>query len=157
MLNFLMSNKIKDMAGLEKKLEAMTDKQFSIRDELKKVERKITTLDEHIRHSGNFKGYRGQKVQYEKLYTQYQTIKKASGFGAERRAQKALDNANDFYETNRMEITLYGAAERYLNDVEYRKLRTDTTTVEQIKRNVDDILNDETRTPQRTRAQDIVR
>jgi len=37
-------------------------------------------------------------------YAQYQTIKKAGGFGAERKAQKALDTANEYYETYRNEI-----------------------------------------------------
>ena len=188
-LNFLTSNKIYDMAGLAEKLETMTDKQFSIREELKKVERRTATLDEHIRHSGNFKGYRGHKAQYEKLYTQYKTIKKAGGFGAERKAQKALDNANEYHETYRTEIAMYENAEKYLRDVlqghfdikklppitkwqaerekltadkkridrRYAELRNETATVEKIKRNVDDILNEDTRTPQRKRTQDIDR
>ena len=75
------------------------------------------SLDEHIRHSGNYKGYRGHKVQYEKLYAQYQTIKKSGGFGAERKAQKALDTTNEYYETYRNEITMYDNAEKYLRDV----------------------------------------
>jgi hypothetical protein len=35
----------------------------------------------------------------------------------ERKAQKALDAAQDYYESNRAAITLYDAAERYLRDV----------------------------------------
>ena len=100
-LAFLTSNELFDMAGLAEKLDAMTDKQYEIRDELKKIERRITTLDEHIRHSGNYKGYRKEKMQYEKLYAQYETVKKVGGFGAERKAQKALDTANEYYEANR--------------------------------------------------------
>jgi ATP-dependent exoDNAse (exonuclease V) alpha subunit len=116
-VNFLTANKITDMAGLAEKLSTMTDKQFDIRDELKKVERRIKTLDEHISHSGNFKGYRKEKAQYEKLDSEYRAIKKAGGFGAERKAKKALEAANHYYETHRMEITLYEAAERYLRGV----------------------------------------
>jgi len=188
-LNFLTFNKIIDMAGLAEKLETMTDKQFSIREELKKVERRMATLDEHIRHSGNFKGYRGHKAQYEKLYAQYQTIKKAGGFGAERKAQKALDTANEYHETYRTEIAMYENAEKYLRDVlqghfdikklppitkwqaerekltadkkrldrQYTELRNETAAVEKIKRNVDDILREETRERQPRRAHDIDR
>ena len=105
------------MAGLAEKLDAMTDNQYAIRDELKKIERRITTLDEHIRHSGNYKGYRKEKAQYEKLYAQYETVKKAGGFGAERRTQKALDTANEYYEANRPKIIMYENAEQYLKDV----------------------------------------
>jgi len=84
---------------------------------LKPIDRRLKTLDEHIRHSGNYKGYRGHKAQYEKLYAQYQTIKKSGGFGAERKAQKALDTTNEYYETYRNEITMYDNAEKYLRDV----------------------------------------
>ena len=53
----------------------------------------------------------------KKLYAQCQTIKKSGGFGAERKAQKALDTANEYYETYRNEITMYDNAEKYLRDV----------------------------------------
>jgi len=59
---------------------------------LKKVERRMATLDEHIQHSGNFKAYRGVKAQYQKLYAQYTDIKKAGGFGAERKAQQSAES-----------------------------------------------------------------
>ncbi|MDL2235518.1 hypothetical protein LJC07_05095 [Christensenellaceae bacterium OttesenSCG-928-L17] len=70
-----------------------------------------------MRHGGNYKAYRGHKAQYEKLYAQYRAIKKAGGFGAERKAQKALDTANEYYDTNRTEIVLFEAAEQYMKDV----------------------------------------
>lgn len=116
-LNFLTANKILDMAGLNEKVKSMVGKQFDIRDELKKVERRMATLDAHIQHSANYKAYRGVKAQYQKLYAQYTDIKKAGGFGAERKAQKALDAANEYYETNRPQIFMYDAAEKYLRDV----------------------------------------
>jgi len=40
-------------------------------------------------------------------------------------------------------------------DVEYSKLRTETAAVEKIKRNIDDILNEGTGTPQRTKKHGI--
>ena len=61
--------------------------------------------------------YRKFKVKYKKLYAEYTTLKKATGFGAERKARKALDTANEYYETYRNEITIYENAERYLRDV----------------------------------------
>ena len=117
MLNFLADNKIKDMDGLNDYLKSMISKQFDIRDDLKTVERRMKTLDEHIRHSGNYKAYRKFKTKYEKLYAEYKTLKKATGFGAERKAQKALDAANEYHETYRNEITMYENAERYLRNV----------------------------------------
>lgn len=57
------------------------------------------------------------KAQYEKLYVEYGTIRKSDGFGAGRKAQKALDTANEYYETHRNEIAMYYNAEKYLRDV----------------------------------------
>jgi len=105
------------MDGLNEYFKSMFDKQFAIRDELKPIERRMKTLDEHIRHSGNYKAYRKFKAKYENLYAEYKTLKKATGFGAERKAQKALEAANEYYETYRSEITMYENAERYLRDV----------------------------------------
>ena len=78
----------------------MIGRQQSIRDKLKPIDRRLKTLDEHIKHSGNYKAYRGKKAQYDKLYAQYKTLKKEKGFGAERKAQKALNTANEYYENN---------------------------------------------------------
>jgi len=117
MLIFLQENKIMDMDGLNEYFKSMIDKQFAIRDELKPIERRMKTLDEHLRHSGNYKAYRGYKAKYERLYAEYTTLNKATGFGAGRKAQKALATANEYYETYRNEITMYENAERYLRDV----------------------------------------
>jgi hypothetical protein len=114
---FLMQHDITDMAGLDGKLKGMIGKQDSIRAKLKKNQRRKTTLDEHIRHGGNYKAYRGKKAQYEKLYAEYRAIKKAGGFLSERKAQKALDAANDYHETYRPQIAMYDSAVEYLQKV----------------------------------------
>ena len=117
MLNFLTSNNIQDMAGLDEKFSSMIGEQLAIGNKLKPVERQLKVLDEHLRQSENFKSGRGYKSQYEKLYSQYETLKKPSGFGAGRKMQKALDAANEYYEAHQQQITLYESAERYLRDV----------------------------------------
>ncbi|MDR1891487.1 MAG: MobA/MobL family protein [Oscillospiraceae bacterium] len=116
-LNFLTENHITDMAVLNAKVSGMNAQLYGVGDKLKKVERRLNTLDEHIRHSENFKNNRGHRARYEKLYAEYETAKKTKGFFSERKAQKALDAARDYYEANRAEITLCDAAERYLRDV----------------------------------------
>jgi hypothetical protein len=116
-LNFLTANHITDMAGLNAKVNAMDNQFEGVRENLKKAERRISTLDEHLRHSGNYKSYRGYKAQYEKLYAEYKTAKSATGLFAERKAQKALDTANEYHETHRAEIGMFENAERYLRDV----------------------------------------
>jgi len=95
----------------------MYGKVYSIGEDVKKASRRIDTLKLHIEHSENFKKYRGNKTQYEKLYAQYKTLKKATGFGAERKAQKALDDANEYYELFRPQLAMFENAEKYLRDV----------------------------------------
>jgi hypothetical protein len=115
--NFLHENGIGDMAGLAGKVSKMYDRLHDAGEKLKKVERRLETLDEHIRQSENFKNGRRQKTHYEKLYAEYKTARKSTGFFAERKAQKALYTARDYYESNRAEIALHDAAERYMRDV----------------------------------------
>jgi hypothetical protein len=115
--NFLKENDISDMMGLAGKVNKMYDRLHDAGEKLKKVERRLKTLDEHVRQSENFKNGRRQKAHYEKLYAEYKTARKSTGFFAERKAQKALYAARDYYESNRAEIALHDAAERYLRDV----------------------------------------
>ena len=117
MLLFLTENNILSMADLEKKVSTMRGKVNTILADMKKTERRIDALNDHIMHSDNFKKYRKTKTQYDKLYAEYQSIKKAGGFFAERKAQKALDAANEYYEDNRPQIAMFDNAERYLRDV----------------------------------------
>ena len=68
-------------------------------------------------HSDNFKKYRKIKAKYDALYAEYEIAKKAGGLFAERKAQKALTAANEYYENNRPQIALFNNAEKYLRDV----------------------------------------
>lgn len=115
--NFLANNGIESMAELEEKVMAMYKEQGSLSEKLKPIERRIKTLDEHLRHSENYKSGYHHKVQYEKLYAKHEAIKKAGGFRADSKAQKALDAANAYYRDHDSEIVLFEAAERYLKDV----------------------------------------
>jgi len=181
-LNFLTANNIQDMAGLDEKFSSMIGQQLVIGDKLKPIERRLKTLDEHLRQSENHMSYRGHKARYDKLYSQYETLKKSSGFGAKRKAQKALDAANDYRESHRMEITLYEYAEKYLKQHlnghgrvplptwkeerakltgnkksltrDYHTLKNDVAEAEKIRRNVYDIISAERRReqPQRDRG-----
>jgi hypothetical protein len=161
MLNFLTANKITNMARLDGKLQAMAEKQFAIREELKPIERRLKTLDEHITYADTYMQFR--------INRQY-------------RQQKPKQHA-DFYEAHRREMTLFEAADRYLKGVmnsktalptkawkaerdkltadkkrlngEYVSLKNDTAEVEKIRKNVYDIMREEARTAQRTKAQDM--
>jgi hypothetical protein len=175
MLIFLTENNIDGPAGLENKVKSMHGKLHSISEELKKVNRRIDTLNEHIKYSEYFKEHRSLKRQYDTLYSKYTAAKNETGFLAERKAKKALDDANSFYEANRAGLTLFDAADKYLRGVlqehfdpkklppitmwrkeladkmgerdglsrEYNKLKEETAKVEQIKKNVAEIMKSE--------------
>jgi len=117
LLVFLQQNKIKDVADLEKHLATMVHKQLSVSADLKPIDKRLGDLAERIKHSANFKQYRGYKTKYEKLYAEYKTIKKSSGLFVKQKAQKALDAANEYHRAHYSEITLYENAEQYLKDV----------------------------------------
>jgi len=116
-LVFLQENQIPDLSSLEQKVKSMYGKVQQLREDMKPINHRIDTLKEHIRHSENFKNYRKIKWRYDELYSLYETAKKATGFGAERKAQKALYTANEYYETHRSEIAMFDNAEKYLRDV----------------------------------------
>ena len=116
-LNFLTVNKIADMAGLDDYLQSMIGKRSALAKKLTPVERRLKTLAEHIDHSEKYKATRKYKIQYDKLCAEYDSIKKAGGLGAGRKAQKALDTANEYYETHVGQIITFRNADNYLRDV----------------------------------------
>ena len=116
-LIFLQENNITDMMELEKKVAAMQGNVNSIRTNLKKVERRIDTLGEHLRHSENFRKYRKLKMNYEELYSEYDAAKKSGGFFAESKVQKALNATNDYRELHRPQLAMFDNAEKYLREV----------------------------------------
>ena len=117
MLLFLQQNEIYDMAALEKKVSSMYGAVQSLREKMKPLERRIKTLDEHLRQSEIFKTHRKVKAKYDELYSLYESARKETGILAERKAQKALADANAYYDVNSADIILCRAAERYLKDV----------------------------------------
>jgi uncharacterized coiled-coil protein SlyX len=114
---FLIRNEIFSIDDLEIKVRAMHSKVNAVRDDLKKTERRIDTLQEHLRHSGNFKNYRKHRQKYEGLYSEYLAAKKGTGFGSERKTKKALAAANEYHEQHRSELAMFANAEQYLRDV----------------------------------------
>jgi TolA-binding protein len=116
-LVFLQRNDIYDMEDLERKVDAMQGDVHRLLEDMKPLNRRIGTLKEHIRQSENYKEHRKLKRQYDVLYTTYTTARNATGFLAERKAKKALEAANDFYESNRAGLILFDSAEKYLRDV----------------------------------------
>jgi len=162
-LNFITANNITNLDGLDEKLSSMIDNQFSIRDKLKPIERRLKVLDEHLKQTGNYTEFMETAKKHRKMKPQYQ---------------------DDFYETHRRELTLFTTAENYLKGVmngktglpikawkterekltadkkrlnqEYVNLKNETATVEKIRSNAYDIVSAETRETERTKSKDIV-
>ncbi|GHU35038.1 hypothetical protein FACS1894105_02940 [Clostridia bacterium] len=116
-LNFITEHKISDLAELADAVGDLYGAQIAMNDKLKPIERRIKTLDEHLRHSENFKQHCKIAAQYGKLYAEYETAKKATGLFAKLKADKAHAAAQDFYESYRTEMTLFRSAEKYLKGV----------------------------------------
>jgi len=117
MLLFLQENQITDMAGLEQKVSTMRSKLKTVNENLKKVERRTETLKKHLEQGGYIKSFRKIKRHHDDLYSWYESARKEKGFFAERKAQKALEAANEYRELHHRELTLYDAAARYMRDV----------------------------------------
>jgi len=96
MFNFLQENEIRDMAELEKKVKSMHVNLLDIRDQLKPMERRLKTLDEHIQQADMY-------MEHKAVYRQYQE-------------QKPKKQAA-FAEKHREAITLFESADRYLKGV----------------------------------------
>jgi hypothetical protein len=181
-LAFIQEHDIQDLAGFREVVGGFYSRQAGINDKLKKVERRGETLDEHIKQSETYKTNRGYKTRYDKLYAEYKTALKASGMGTKRKAQKALEAADDYHEKFRAEITLCEAAERYIKGVlngrnavplddwkaeraklegekqslyqEYYTLKDEVKQVEAIRRHVEELVREESRERQPIKAQE---
>ena len=86
----------------------------SVGEDMRKTTRRIDTLTEHLAQGKHFKENRQFNRVYERLYEKYKVAKSEKKFLSGYKAQKALDDANAYFEANRAQITLYQAAEKYL-------------------------------------------
>lgn len=135
-----------------------------IKDMLKPIDRRLKTLDEHISNAEKY-------FQYRDIYRKYK--------------QQKPKKQEAFYESHRMELTHYEAAERYLNAAmngktsiplkawkaerdnlngekkeltrQYYALKDEVKEVDQIRRNVYSILREENGREQTTRKHDLER
>jgi len=92
-LAFLQANGITTMPELRQKVMDMHGQRSAISDKISKIERRLKTLDEHIRQSETY-------LKHKALYKQYQQLKPNK--------REAFDNIHS------SEIILYEAAEKYL-------------------------------------------
>ena len=113
---FLQRNNISDYAELEKLVIDMDDKVDSINADRKKLNRRIDTLNKHIKHSENFKKYRKIAEKRDALWAEYKRLND-KGFLSKGKAQKALE-ASEAYDWKHLnDLQNYDNAEKYLRDL----------------------------------------
>ena len=170
---FLQNNDIPDLAGLEQKVRAMHSKANRIRTDLRTVERRIDTLNNHLGHSENFKKYRKIAEKRDALYAEYKTLSQ-QGLFSKGKAQKAFEAAESYEWKHLNALQDYDNAEKYFRGVlqgrfdpkklpiakwreelsaktaerdslyrEYTSLKDETQKVEQIRRSVREIIQSE--------------
>jgi len=161
-LIFLQENHISDMEQLVGTVSRISEDFQTVSDKIKKVDRRMGTLTQHLAQCENFKQHRA-------IYKKY----------------KSLDpkKSDAFYNKHFDEIRLYESAQKYLSAVlngrkeipvkewraeqttltaerfslceDYYKLKDETSSVEVLRKGAENIMRQEQREQQPRRAQDI--
>lgn len=147
MLNFLTANNIMDMAGLDKHFGGMIDRQMDIRDKLKPIERRLTTLEKHIGQVDIYLKYKSKKPLTDTeqvLFTAAHSYLKGVLNGKTTLPTKA-------WKAERDKLT----AERKTLNQQYLSLKDEVKEAERIRKSVYSILRQEQREQQPRRTQDM--
>jgi ATP-dependent exoDNAse (exonuclease V) alpha subunit len=107
---------IETVADLSRAVSEMRNEFENVRADLKKSERRLATLGEHMRHSENYNKYRKIAAHRDKLYAK---AKELDGKGLfHKPAAKTAVNAADAYAWKHLnELSDFDAAEKYLRGV----------------------------------------
>jgi hypothetical protein len=116
MLDFMLVNNVRTLPALADKVAVIRQDFNRIRNDMKAADKRLKTLGTHIEKCKNFTEHRGVNAGYQAKLAAAQTAAKETGFFAKSKAEKARQEAQDFYETHRSEIDIYRSAEKYLRD-----------------------------------------
>lgn len=95
-LSFLQNNNITDMAQLAEKVTLMNEKLYEVSDEIKKIDRRLDTLAQHLIQYDNYK-------QHKKLYETFKSTE--------------TKKQDVFYDKHSEQIQLYKNAKQYLTAI----------------------------------------
>jgi chromosome segregation ATPase len=162
-LMFIQSHNITDMAQLVQTIETINEKYKDLAGTIKKAERRLDTLSQHIAQYESRKAHRTVYNEYTKLKDPKKREAHYAKHGAEIEAYK---DARDYFnavmngrtdpppikdwqaEQKKLTAAKYAACERYYT------LQDEVRSVEQLRKGAENIMRDETRdTP--TRRHDI--
>ena len=137
MLNFLQTNNIMDMAGLDEKFKSMIGDQLDIQGKLKPIERRLDTLKKHIEQADLYMDCKGKK----KLTESEQIL-----FTAARNYLKGVMNGKTALPIKawKLEYNKLLAERKTLNQ-RYVALKDEVKEAEQIRKSVYNILRREQR------------
>ena len=149
MLNFLQTNNIMDMAGLDEKFKSMIGEQLDIQGKLKPVERRLATLKKHLEQADIYFKCKGKKPLTEAEQILFTTAKDYL---------KGVMNGKTTIPTKawKEEYTKLTAERKTLNQ-RYLALKEEVKEAEKIRKNVYGILRQEQREQQTQRKQDMER
>ena len=149
MLNFLQTNNIMDMAGLDEKFKSMIGEQLDIQGKLKPVERRLGTLKKHLEQADIYFKCKGKKPLTEAEQILFTTAKDYL---------KGVMNGKTTIPTKawKEEYTKLTAERKTLNQ-RYLALKEEVKEAEKIRKNVYGILRQEQREQQTQRKQDMER
>jgi len=147
MLNFLTRHKIMDMAGLDDCFGGMIGRQRDIRDKLKPIDRRLKTLDEHIKQADIYLTHKGKKAKTEAE----QILLTAAGNYLKGVMNGKTTLPTKAWKAERDKLT----AERKTLDRDYHTLKDEVKETEQIRRSVYSILRQEQCEQQPQRKQDM--
>jgi hypothetical protein len=95
---------IETVADLSRAVSKMRGDYAKVRSDLRKNERRVATLDEHLKHSESFKVNRKVASHLDRLSAEVRTIEKSGGFFAKSKADKAHRAAQSYCDSHRAEI-----------------------------------------------------
>ena len=147
MLNFLTRHKIMDMVGLDDCFGGMIGRQRDIRDKLKPIDRRLKTLDEHIKQADIYLTHKGKKAKTEAE----QILLTAAGNYLKGVMNGKTTLPTKAWKAERDKLT----AERKTLDRDYHTLKDEVKETEQIRRSVYSILRQEQCEQQPQRKQDM--
>jgi vacuolar-type H+-ATPase subunit I/STV1 len=148
---FLQNNNITDISELDEKVKAMSAQNKEMQDELKPIERRLTVLDENIKHTENYTAYRN-------IYKKYENIDNQNKRGLYRRDNYheilQYEAAIKYFKSNSFDKNLPLAkwraergeltAKKAEIDKIYLPLKDETADIERIRKNVFDIIHPQT-------------
>jgi hypothetical protein len=116
-LVFIQENNICDLPALADKVGEMHGAYTALNTKIKKVNKRVDTLKEHLRQSENHKQYRKIAAQYISLSNVADAAEKATGLFSKSKVVKARKVVQDFYRDHEHEIRMFRDAEKYLKAV----------------------------------------